>query len=375
MSEMTENEVSQPERLTADELRALGVSHPLLSDDEQLVAIVRLLLDIGVSLDDMIEGDLTYLAAPKLIRPDATIEPYMAFSDDDTDREFRAKAGVALGFHIDEDSRLLTPAEVDTIQFFRAIRDIVGDEDTLAMMRVMGTAMGRVARSVVSALRLHYETPIMDATGSLAEVALAYRSIVEELLPSFLDASSTVLRRHVAVASTMTTAWNVDKNRSGTMERITVGFVDLVGFTSFTERADLQQFVEALTAFESQAQEVIVTNGGTLVKLIGDEAMFVAPTPASGIEIGRRLATLPLDGSGPASVRIGLAAGEVVAVGGDYYGTIVNTASRIVHEAEPDSIVVTAPVANGAHASARFEDLGLQELRGISEPVALFKLL
>lgn len=375
MKAMSDDVAAKPEQLTAQGLRAMGIDHALLSSDDDLVALVEHLLDIGIELEDMVNTDVTYLAAPKLIRPDATIEPSVAFGEDHDDDEFRKRAAVALGFQADEDMRLLTPAEVETIAFFRVLRSILGNEEALALMRVMGTSMSRIARSVVSGLRLRYETPIIDETGSLVEVAKAYRAITEDMLPSFLDASATVLRRHMAVASSMTTIWDVDHSRSGTLEHITVGFVDLVGFTSFTEQADLKEFIDALTAFESQAQEAIVVNGGTLVKLIGDEAMFVAPTPSAGIEIARRLARLSFSDTGLASVRIGLASGEVVAAGGDYYGTVVNIASRAVHEAEPDTIVVSAAVATGAHASARFEDLGPRQLRGIADPVPLYRLL
>ena len=353
----------------------MGIDHPLINNDAELVEVVEMLLDVGVDLEDMVGAELTFLAAPLLIRPDATVDPDHVFRHDPDNVDFRARAAVALGFNIDDDTRLLTPGEVETIEFFNEMRSIIGDDDMLALQRVLGSSMARLARSVISALRLHYETPIIEQTGSLAEVASAYRNITERMLPPFLEAASSVLRRHLAVAAAMPTVWNVDGSHAATMEQLTVGFVDMVGFTTFTEQANLKQFVAALTAFESQANEVIVTNGGTLVKLIGDEVMFVAPTAASGVEIARRLAKIPLHGGGPGSVRVGLAAGQVVAVGGDYYGTVVNIASRSVRHADPDAIVATAAVANGAHASARFKPIGPRQLRGISEPVDLFQLV
>ena len=372
---MNEDAASADDELDADELRAMGISHELIPDGDELVEMVQLLRDLGVQLEDMIDEDLTFLGAPRMIRPDAKIEPRLIFQQEGSDADFRAKTALALGFNVSEDTRLLTPGEVDTIEFFHEMRLLVGDDDVLSLMRVMGSSMGRLARSVVSSLRVHSESPILEETGSLIEVFTAYRSIVEEMLPQFLDSTAVVLRRHLAVAASSPNIWNVDGSRAATMEQTSVGFVDLVGFTSFTERANLEQFVGALQAFESQAQDVIVSNGGTLVKLIGDEVMFVAPTPASAVEIARRLANLPLGDSGPGSVRIGLASGEVVAVGGDFYGTVVNIAARAVQEAEPDTIVVTAQVANGAHASSQFEPLGPRNLRGISEPIELFRLL
>jgi len=361
--------------LNATKLRAMGIDHDMLTSDDELVDLVSMLLDLGVEIDEMVGADLTFLAAPKLIRPDATIDPLEVFRGDIEAADFRRRAAVALGYNIDEDSRLLTPAEVETIAFFNEMRVLIGDDDMLALMRVMGSSMGRLARSVISSLRLHYETPIMEETQSVAEVGAAYRAMTEKMLPSFLDAAAAVLRRHLAVVASSPATWNVDGSNAATMESLTVGFVDMVGFTSFTEQANLKQFVDALTQFESEANSVIITNGGTMVKLIGDEVMFVAPTPASGVEIARRLSKLSLADGGPSSLRIGLASGEVVAIGGDYYGTVVNVASRAVGYAEPETIVATAAVVHGAHASARFESIGECELRGISTPIELFKLL
>jgi len=358
----------------AEQLRSMGIHHELLTSDADLVAMVDLLLELGVSLDDMVDADLTSLGAPRMIRPEASIEPGDVFSRDADDVEFRHRASVALGYNIDEDSRLLTPAEVDAVEFFSGMRNLVGEEDMLALLRVLGGSMGTVARSVITSLRLHYETPILEETGSLVEVFRSYQAITEEMLPRFLTASAAVLRRHVAVAAASQNLWNVDRSHAGTMEQTAIGFVDMVGFTSFTERANLEQFVVALRSFESQAQAVIVENSGTLIKLIGDEVMFSAPTPASAIKIARQLSELPLGDSGPGSVRIGLAFGDVVAVGGDFYGTVVNIASRAVQHAEPDEIVMTAAVANGAHASTLIESIGPRSLRGISEPVELFRL-
>lgn len=351
----------------------MGIDHPLIASDDELVALVTYLHQLGIPLADMVGADLAFIGGPKMIRPDATIDPSDAFVDDEH-QAFRSRAAVALGFNIDEEDRLLTPAEVETIEFFEAMHDVLGEEDMLALMRVMGSTMGRLARSIISALRLRFEVPLLEETGNLASVAVAYQEMSDDQLTPFLDTMATVLRRHLAVAASIPTQWGVDRSHSATIERLTVGFVDMVGFTSFTEQANLREFIDALTSFESQANDIIITNGGTLVKLIGDAVMFVAPTPASGVEIARRLAQLTIAEGGPMSVRIGLSAGQVAAVGGDYYGTVVNTAARAVQHADPDAIVATAQVAKGAHASAQWIAIGARELRGISEPVELFQL-
>lgn len=360
--------------LDANKLRAMGIEHEMLTDDDELLEVVTMLLQIGVELSEMVDVDITTLQAPRLIRPNATINPEKIFDPAESETDFRARAAVALGFRIDEDMQLLTPEEVEAIKFFNEMRDLVGDDETLALLRVLGSSMARVARSVITMLRLNYETPIVEADGNIADLTRAYRDITVEMMPRFLSAVAAVLRRHVAVLSIAPTQWNVDGSHAATIEQSAVGFVDMVGFTSFTEQANLEEFMDALMRFESQAQEIIVNNGGTLVKLIGDEVMFVAPTAASAVEIARRLAQVDL-GEGPTSVRIGLSCGDVVAVGGDYYGTVVNIAARAVRHADPNTIVATAAVASGAHAAMRFESIGPRELRGIADPVELFRLV
>ena len=132
----------------AAELRAMGIGHPSIHDDAELVEIVEMLLDLGVELDDMAGNDITFLGAPLMIRPDATIEPGEVFPRAQAEADFRARAAVALGYNIDEDAQLLTPAEVDTVEFFDVMREVVGEDDLLAMMRVMGGSMARLSRTV-----------------------------------------------------------------------------------------------------------------------------------------------------------------------------------------------------------------------------------
>jgi class 3 adenylate cyclase len=59
-------------------------------------------------------------------------------------------------------------------------------------------------------------------------------------------------------------------------QHLVVGFVDLVGSTAFSEQVDVASLGAALGEFETTASDVVVAAGGRVVKLIGDEIMFVA---------------------------------------------------------------------------------------------------
>ena len=57
-----------------------------------------------------------------------------------------------------------------------------------------------------------------------------------------------------------------------------IGFVDLVGSTAWSSHLTLEEHALALTAFETAAWDITTGHGGRVVKLIGDEVMFVAPS-------------------------------------------------------------------------------------------------
>ena len=108
------------------------------------------------------------------------------------------------------------------------------------------------------------------------------------------------------------------------------------------------------------AFDVVSAHEGRVVKLIGDEVMFVAKTiddaVAIAIELIVRLA--PIEAVPP--VHCGVAFGEIVRVGGDVFGPTVNLASRLTGLARPGSVIV--PRADGIHLLDR-EDLDARWVR------------
>lgn len=359
--------------LDADQLRAMGIGHELLDDDTELLAAVELLRSLGVTLDEMASTDLTLLPGPISLRPDATVSPDQVF-DFDNDAEFSRALVLALGFSWQDDELLLTPAEIAAIRFFDEQRSVFGEDDTLALVQVAGVAMARIARSVIGTLRVRVETPVLEETGSLVEVFEAYQVATHEQLPQFVEALGALLRRHLALISGTESPWTAGAGESAMVEKLQVGFVDMVGFTSFTERAGQHALVETVRTFERTVNAIVLQNGGTLVKMIGDEAMFVAPDIDDALRIACELCCLPLAAQGPSAVRIGLASGDVTVLDGDYFGTVVNLASRTVQLAEPNSILVTDSVRVTAKSAWQFDSAGPHTLRGIAEPVELWKL-
>jgi adenylate cyclase len=175
-----------------------------------------------------------------------------------------------------------------------------------------------------------------------------------------------VLRRQLQAALGRRIAVEASDGRP--RQRLAVGFVDLVGFTELSRRLTARQLGQVLGRFESHVFDVVTEAGGRVVKLIGDEAMIVCSEPAPTV----RAAIEILAGTGKADLpraRAGIAAGELLLQGGDYFGATVNLASRIVDRAPPCALIVDESVAKALEGERdlKLESLPSTQLKGIGE--------
>ena len=89
------------------------------------------------------------------------------------------------------------------------------------------------------------------------------------------------------------------------------------------------------------AYDVVADHGGRVVKMIGDEVMFLVDDPVGAAEIALGLAEASRDAAGLSDVRVGLAVGPVIEREGDAFGATVNLASRATAIAYPGTVVVS----------------------------------
>ena len=73
------------------------------------------------------------------------------------------------------------------------------------------------------------------------------------------------------------------------------------------------------------------------------------------------------------ALRAGIAFGTAVVRAGDYYGHSVNLASRVTGIARPGSVLCTEEVHDAAADEFEWSFAGRHRLKGISEPVALYR--
>lgn len=173
-------------------------------------------------------------------------------------------------------------------------------------------------------------------------------------------------------------------------------FVDIVGFTAYSDGRPPQEVIETLRAFHARMESEVFAHGGTLDKYLGDGLMatFGTPLPLED-DAARAVACVKAmvarmeawnadrraDGLIEIDARFGLHFGPVVLgdIGANrlefaVLGDSVNVASRL--EGMTRTLDVRAIVSDAAMLAAERPD-GLrkapdQPVRGVSEPVAVW---
>jgi adenylate cyclase len=152
-------------------------------------------------------------------------------------------------------------------------------------------------------------------------------------------------------------------------------FVDLSGFTRLTSERGDESAVDAATSLQRRADEAARRYGGRLVKLLGDGAMLRLSDAEAGLGAALDLVDA-MNAEGALSSHAGVHAGSVIERDLDVFGQTVNLASRIADVAGPGDVLASEAVTEAATGDALFgfEPIGSRELKGLPEPVPLFRV-
>lgn len=218
---------------------------------------------------------------------------------------------------------------------------VVSPEVTYGMTRVIGSSMARIASALVDAVSARAEQRVAaaDPDEDYLDRERPEGESPEggDFLGMFPAVLEQVWRRHLQVAARRRLLRSDNEGDPG----LVVGFADLVGFTALAQQVSGEELATVVDEFERLAYDVVVAGGGRVVKMIGDEVMFLVEDPAMAAEIALGLSDASRDAAGLGDVRVGMAIGPVVEREGDAYGTTVNLASRATSIAYPGTVVVS----------------------------------
>lgn len=183
------------------------------------------------------------------------------------------------------------------------------------------------------------------------------------------------------------------QHREAEFRQITVMFCDLVGSTQLSEKLDPEDLQKLIDAYRRECSTAIRRYGGEVARYIGDGVMAFFGWPYAHEDNAPRAVHAALEIvsavtkiSGPVTLacRVGVCSGSVV-VGEianstaswsmDAVGETPNIAARLQTLADTNTVLISESTRRLLSAGFDLQDLGLQELKGVTQPVRIYRVL
>jgi adenylate cyclase len=280
----------------------------------------------------------------------------------------------AMGFpQADEDAKAFTASDLRALQVAKELQEsgLIDERLMLILARAMGQSIARLADAHVAAY-VDYVSEQNDGSGQndadqndnadqnddadqndagensgagTAPVSGTNGTAplvdqIEWFLPRLDELVTFVWRRQLASSLEQLLPHAADEEKP-----VSVGFVDLAGFTKLSRQLSRLELAQLTETFELTASGVVADLGGRLVKTIGDEIMYVAFDASCAVEIALTLIERLRDIDDIPPVHAGVATGSVLLRLGDVYGSTVNIAARLTGLARPDTLLVDKATA------------------------------
>jgi adenylate cyclase len=316
------------------------------------------------------EGWLPLLALDRTLMPDvAQYDPVGVSEAAGTSPEVAARIWRALGFpDIPDGVAAFSDRDAGALRF--AVERLQGTaslSDLEHQVRVVSASLARLAAFEADVVAEALDT-LRSTNADEESVALALVEGTDwESISGLIDYTHRLLFRAAI--------WRrLARPTVGPTVDVAIGFADITGYTELTEGLDAHDLSDLLAAFERLAYDTAAQCNTRIVKTIGDEVMFVG-FPRDVARLAVTLAERAVADPIVPNVRIGVAWGSVLARDGDYYGPVVNLASRITDGARRGTVLAAEGLRNQLVDDPEFSwrPLGTKRLRGIGA-AALFVL-
>jgi adenylate cyclase len=245
----------------------------------------------------------------------------------------------------------------------------------LQLVRVYAQSIRRVADAEVRLFHLYVHEPLMQEQVPPLEIAEEMGDLAADVLPVTAPLMEYMHNRYLRFYIEQDVVGHMEADVAGggaDLARVsmTFCFVDLTGFTRYTEEEGDEEALDLIERFVDTV-EATLPSEATMVKTIGDEVMVVSPEPATLTEWAVGFLALFQERPQP---RVGLHHGAAVFRDGDYSGGDVNLAHRVVSRALGGEVLVTQALVEGIKESdfLRFDPIGEVVLKGFPEPISLY---
>src|ERR1700733_1189051 len=315
---------------------AFGFAEELFSETEETVSIAKVARETGLE-PELIERILVILGTPKARQHHLSPEDAAALR--------HCARVLAAGFPL--------------VAF-------------LQLVRVYVQSLRRIADAEVRLFHLYVHEPLIrDAVPEL-EVAAEGAPPPPPPLPLAAPLTEYLHTRYLRFFLEQDVVGHMESGLDANTAEIELGqvtttlcFLDLTGFTRYTEEEGDMEALDVIENFVATVESTLPPEA-TIVKTIGDEVMVVSPDAASLTEWAVGLLSRFPQRPQP---RVGIHCGEAVYRDGDYFGSQVNLAHRVVNRALAGEVLVTDRVAAAIETRDRLDLEAIGQVSPKGSPV------
>ena len=285
--------------------------------------------------------------------------------------EFLNEAGRALGVPVrDPTERTITEEERELGRSAKALLDAgLSEEAFLELTAVMSRSMANIAAAFAST----FGEALLQPGDSERDLGLRYAETLRHLGPLAAPTLQQMLnlRLREQMRDAVISQAELQSGSLAGSQPVTVGFVDIVGFTRMGEEIGPEDLGGVVRSFERAVGDAV---GGPvrLVKTIGDAAMLVAPEPGPVVDTVIALVDRSKE-DGPL-LRGGIATGEGLPRAGDWYGRPVNLAARLTGFARRGTVVASKEVREAAGDGYEWSAAGSRRFKGVKGSVDVYRV-
>ena len=283
----------------------------------------------------------------------------------------------------------------DITQQKQAERELIEAKQRTEEANKLITEKNRMLEALASELR-DKNRKVEEQAAELAEWNATLETRVAEQV-SQLGRYSRLTRFLSPKVSDLIMSGDSDEPLKARRAEITVVYIDLRGFTGFTETAEPEEVMSVLRQYHSELGRIIVEHDGTIEHFAGDGLMvlFNAPMPVENHELRAvHMALVMREALTVLSAgwrKRGHALGFGVGIAGGYatigtigfeqrldYGAIgpaTNLAARLCGEAKDKQILIAARILAKIEGHIEVEALGEFTLKGFHRPVPAYNVL
>jgi adenylate cyclase len=345
-------------------------------DREARLELLRTLENEGFTLDELREAAkhdrLALLPMERVLAGEGKLYTREELAEETgLDLSFLEEAGRAQGVPIREPGeRAITEDELELSRSAKVLLDAgLPEEAFLDLTAVMSRSMANIAASFAWT----FGEALLQPGDTERSLGLRYAETLRNLGPLAAPTLEQMfnIRMREEMREAVISQAELESGRFAGSQPITVGFVDIVGFTKLGEDVTPEELGPVVRGFERRVSDA-VDSPVKLVKTIGDAAMLASPEPGPVLDTVLDLVDRSKD-DGPL-LRGGVASGQGLPRAGDWYGRPVNLAARLTGFAKRGTIVASKEIRDACTDGYDWSDAGKRRFKGVKGNVEVFRV-